>query len=110
MPGKKRVEIDFGQCVAMERRGMTLEQIAKHYGISYSYIKALYGTWKRATFVNEITDIGKVHALHNAGWSDEKIADEFQSSVEEVMKALGKEPPKIEEEDHDAEFYGKQDI
>ena len=37
-----------------------------------------------------ITDLGKVKALRNAGWSRKKIAGEFSAEVEEVDKCLKK--------------------
>ena len=36
----------------------------------------------------QITDFGKLKALNNAGWSIEKIADEFGVTIEEVNRCL----------------------
>ena len=36
----------------------------------------------------QITDFGKLKALHNAGWCAENIADEFGVTVEEVNRCL----------------------
>lgn len=36
----------------------------------------------------QITDFGKLKALHNAGWCAENIADEFGVTIEEVNRCL----------------------
>ena len=47
--------------------------------------------WKPPMLNDEtrkITDFGKLKALNNAGWSIEKIADEFGGTIEEVNRCL----------------------
>ena len=49
--------------------------------------------WKPPMLNDEtrkITDFGKLKALHNAGWSDPKIADEFGVTTSEVDRCLRK--------------------
>lgn len=40
------------------------------------------------TFDRKITDLGKVKALRNAGWTKKQIAEEFISNVDEVERCL----------------------
>lgn len=40
------------------------------------------------TFDRKITDLGKVRALRNAGWTKQQIAEEFISNINEVERCL----------------------
>ena len=51
--------------------------------IGYSWVPKRFEDPKR-----EIKDLGKLKALNNAGWSIEKIADEFGVTIKEVERCL----------------------
>lgn len=43
-------------------------------------------------------DAGKIHALHNAGWSQAKIADEMKLSISTVNRYLNMDKPEKNDE------------
>lgn len=109
MAFEKKYDFDFEECLALEKAGWTIRQMAEHYGTSRSHLSNKFKIWKDVNLGKDITDIGKVHALHNAGWSLEKIADEMMSTVDKVKIALSEEPPKVnyQDEDDDEDYYGR---
>lgn len=58
------------------------EKAKKNANVNAEY-KSIYGESDK-----EIIDYGKLRALHNAGWSDPKIADEFGVTTSEVDRCL----------------------
>ena len=70
---------------AKEERELAKDLKGKKYRnpIGYSWVPKRFEDPER-----EITDLGKLKALNNAGWSIEKIADEFGVTIEEVNRCL----------------------
>lgn len=60
------------------------EKAKKNANVNAEY-KSIYGESDK-----EIIDCGKLRALHNARWSDAKIADEFGVTTSEVDRCLRK--------------------
>lgn len=115
---KERVnpdDIDYEEIHKKYLNGESLEKIATEVGITSRTLKTRFHRrgWKTRTraesvkmlvekgviherepsqdgymFHRTITDLGKVRALRNAGWSKRQIAEEFVSNEEEVKRCL----------------------
>ena len=70
---------------AKEERELAKDLKGKKYRnpIGYSWVPKRFEDPER-----EITDLGKLKALNNAGWCIENIADEFGVTIEEVERCL----------------------
>lgn len=49
-------------------------------------------------------DYGKIFALHNAGWSNPKIADELQMSNDEYYNVLFEKLEQLDKQIHELEI------
>lgn len=102
---------DIAGMVDMRNAGATLQEIADTYGASsggVSYILSKHGVLKpekpRAELTKRI-DVGKVWALHDAGWTPKRIAEEFFSlhiEPEEIEEIL-RQPRPIREDEPEEE-------
>ena len=70
---------------AKEERELAKDLKGKKYRkpIGYSWVPKRFEDPER-----EITDLGKLKALNNAGWCIENIADEFGVTIKEVERCL----------------------
>lgn len=85
MAGKRKY--DHEKIWEFYNKGYTDFQISEAVGCSSEYVKNLRGE-KRLPPNLEPFDIGKMNALHRAGWSNYKIADEMGVDVEEIKERL----------------------
>lgn len=85
MAGKRKY--DHEKIWEFYNKGYTDFQISEAVGCSSEYVKNLRGE-KRLPPNLEPFDTGKMKALHNAGWSNYKIADEMDVDVEEIKERL----------------------
>lgn len=77
------------EMIRLYQSGMEMEDIRDQYG--YKNINFIRSVLRDAGVLEKTTiDVGKINALHKAGWSLKKIAMEECLSVETVQEALDK--------------------
>ena len=82
---KRRLDVD--KMIELYNLGFEPEEIGKEYG----YKNGEYITTKlrqAGVYKSKRLDKGKVMALHKAGWSNQAIAFEMITTVEEIERAL----------------------
>lgn len=87
----KTLAAEFGYSNAMIKDMLVLNgiPIRRRCDYQYEYDRKKFNKPLGYMYSDQdIEDTGKCLALHNAGWSDEKIADEMQSTPERVRECL----------------------
>lgn len=88
---RKLNDRDLAIICERQENGEILRLLAKEYNISKPWLEDMVRDFKERYY--GIKDIGKAHALRNAGWSIRDIALEMHRSEDAVREALAKEPP-----------------
>lgn len=90
----RKRRLDMQKAAELFEQGWTVQDITKEIGATNSHwvVQRLHqmGYAEASIVPIEKLDTGKMHALANAGWPIEKIADEMGITPKKVMEAMSR--------------------